>query len=75
MTTLAAAPAPSDVPFFHTVPLWVLDAAAQKGVKGADMFACTTTAKTASVMYRDANHDTHTVKVFRRNAFPGRGAA
>lgn len=74
MTTLAPAADAPETPFFHTVPLWVLDAAEQKGVKGVQMFACTTTAKTASVMYADADHNTHTVKLFRRNAFPGRAA-
>lgn len=59
----------SDAPYFHTLPLWVLDAAHQGGVKGRAITDANVTAKQA-VLTVDGQDKP--VKVFRRHAFPGR---
>lgn len=68
MTTLVAVPSPSEAPFFHTLPLWVVDAAHGADVKGYQISDAKVTAKQAVLTLVN---DT-TVKVFRRHAFPGR---
>lgn len=75
MTTAVATPDAPNTPFFHTLPLWVLDAGSQKGVKGREIVGATVTAKTASLRVVHADGTDELVKVFRRNAFPGRSAS
>jgi hypothetical protein len=59
----------SDAPFFHTLPLWVLDAATLADVNNAAITDANVTAKQA-VLTVDGQDKP--VKVFRRHAFPGR---
>jgi hypothetical protein len=75
----------SDAPFFHTFPLWVVDALAQKGKKAADVRVIKVMPKTAEVSFVDTSDpsrqisasDANAVQVLklrRKDAFPGRSA-
>ena len=56
--------------FLGSAPLWALDAAFQAGIRAADVTEAKITAKQAVLTVRGEDKP---VKVFRRNAFPGRG--
>lgn len=56
--------------FKGSAPLWALECAHQAGIKYADVVEAKITAKQAVLTVRGQDKP---VKVFRRNAFPGRG--
>lgn len=56
-------------PFFHTVPVWVNDAAVRAGVSLRDITDAHVTAKQAVLT---VDGEDKPVKVFKRHAFPGR---
>jgi hypothetical protein len=62
----------SEAPFFHVLPLWVLDAAHQAGIPYRYITAADVKPKTANITVTPPHADGNTVKVWRRNAFPGR---
>lgn len=55
--------------FLGSAPLWALDAAYQAGIRAADVTEAKITAKQAVLTLPDGT----TTKVYKRNAFPGRG--
>lgn len=67
--------AESEAPFFHTFPLWVIDALAQKGFRAGEATSIKVMAKTAEVEFPSAVSDTGaaTLKIRKADAFPGRG--
>ncbi len=67
---------PKVPPFFHTFPLWVIDALAQKGVKAKDVTSIKVMPKTAEVEFPSAESETGaaTLKIRKADAFPGRAA-
>lgn len=73
MTTLTAAPDASSEPLYRTVPLWVLDVLNAKGFRGVDLTAAKIMPKSADLTV-NTPEGAHVVKVFRRDAFPGRSA-
>ena len=58
--------------FKGSAPLWALQAAHDKGIASADVTEAKITAKQAVLTGFGQDKP---VKVFRRNAFPGRGVA
>jgi len=58
--------------FKGSAPLWALQCAHDKGIAYADVIEAKITAKQAILTVRGLDEP---VKVFRRNAFPGRGVA
>lgn len=63
---LSAENAPENVPFWHTWPLWVLDAAVQAGVSRSAVSDLKVMPKTAEAALFDGS----VVKLRRRDAFP-----
>lgn len=61
----------ADAPFFHTFPLWVLDALEQRNLKAAHVTEIKTMAKTADVTLALPDGNV-LIKVRRSDAFPGR---
>lgn len=57
--------------FKGSAPLWALDCATQAGIRYEDVTEAKITAKQAVLTVRGQDKP---VKVFRRNAFPGRSA-
>lgn len=66
----------SNAPFFHTFPVWVVDALHAKGLRAADAVSIKVMPKTAEVEFPSAASDTGaaTLKVRRADAFSGRSA-
>lgn len=63
---------PDPTTFKGSAPLWALECAHREGIAYADVTEAKITAKQAILTVRGLDKP---VKVFRRNAFPGRGAA
>lgn len=71
MTTLTTAPDASSEPLYRTVPLWVLDVLNAKGFLGVNLTSAKIMPKSADLVVSTPDGD-HKVKVYRRDAFPGR---
>lgn len=65
---LTPADAPDGVPFYRTVPLWVLERANAVGIRNVDLASAKVMPKTAEV----TSDSGETFKVRRADAFPGR---
>lgn len=67
---LSAENCPESVPFWHTWPLWVLDAAVQAELSRSAVSDLKVMPRTAEAGLFDGS----VVKLRRKDAFPGRGA-
>lgn len=74
MTTLVATPDVPSEPLYRTVPLWVLDVLNAKGFLGVNLVSAKVMPKSADLVVSTPDGD-HKVKVYKRDAFPGRSAA
>jgi len=65
---------PNVPPFFHTFPVWVIDALHAKGFRASDAVSIKVMPKTAEVEFPSAVSDTGaaTLKIRRTDAFPDR---